>query len=368
MRLLFVSGTTIGGSGRSQRELAARLRARGHDVLVLVDPEHGSRVRRVVYEQLSDVGARLDGWPGAGLVRWLERRPGRRTHRTDVEGIPHVFTPVPENALEGVVEGFRPDVVIGSSVLRLTWRKARSLLELRGVPTVLYIREVEAMNHFEGEREPADAVVANAESLRRRVDAFGVDCTVFPSVIDVDVTRVSSTRRVALVVNPIESRGIDTVWRLAECLPDVPFAAQESWPLTAEQLGAIQRRLSRLPNVELRRAEPPGPRLYRDARVLLVPYRVDNRPRVIAEAQANGIPVIVGDAPALVEAVGGGGVVVPTDDVDGWCSAIRSMWTDEDHYQELATQARRHSERAAISADVVAGHFEEFLVDLLRRA
>ena len=48
------------------------------------------------------------------------------------------------------------------------------------------------------------------------------------------------------------------------------------------------------------------------ARVLLVPYRVDNRPRVVAEAQSNGIPVPASALPAHREA-GTRGVLVPGD-------------------------------------------------------
>jgi glycosyltransferase involved in cell wall biosynthesis len=88
---------------------------------------------------------------------------------------------------------------------------------------------------------------------------------------------------------------------------------------------------------------------------------VDNRPRVIAEAQANGIPAIVADSPALVEAVGDGGLLVALDDLDGWCRALRSVWDDAAVYQALTDEARRHSLRGEISASSVAARFDEFL-------
>ena len=285
----------------------------------------------------------------------------------EVDGLRHATTAIPENAAAAVLDDFRPDIVIGNSVLRLTWRKIAALCRARGVATVLYVREVESLNHFEGGARPADAVVANAASLCRQVEAFGGECSLFPSVIEVEVTRVATSRDVALAINPIASRGVEVVWELARRLREMPIVVQESWPLSAEQLAGIEVARASLPNVELRRAEPPGGRLYRDARVLLVPYLVDNRPRVILEAQANGIPVIAGDSPSLVESVGPGGIVVDTGDLDGWCQAVESLWRDQALYERLAIAAARHSERDEVSPSVIARRFERFLVDVTRK-
>lgn len=367
VRLLFVSGTTIGGSGRSQRELAARLGRRGHEVLFLVDLEHPDRTRRWLYEQLSDLSVRWEDRSGGELVRLLERIPGRRVAEVSIDGLPHLASPIPENAFPRLCERFRPDVVIGSSVLRLTWRKVAEHSREHGVPTVLYVREEEALNHFHPPRGPADATVANAAALAARVEALGVSCPVFPSVVEVDVTKVASSRRVALTINPVESRGIRTIWELAAQLPEVPFVVQESWPLGPGELASVERHAGLLPNVEFRRAEPPGPRLYRDARVLLVPYEVDNRPRVIAEAQANGIPVIAADSPALVEATGHGGVVVASEDLDAWRDSVRSMFEDAEGYEDLCRRAFEHSRRQDMSAAGVAQGFEAFLERLVAR-
>lgn len=361
MRLLFLSGTTVGGSGRSQRELAARLRDRGHEVLFLVDLEQPARLRRFTYEQLADLTVRREGRVGGGIIRWLSTQPGRRPRATQLGGLAHLTTPVPENAAPGVVSSFRPDVVIGSSVLRLTWRKVIALCRARAVPTVIYIREVEALNHFDDGLMPADAVVANAESLAQRIEALGIACAVLPSVVEVGVTRTETSRKVALAINPIESRGVATIWELARRMPEIPFAVQESWPLSAAQLASVRREIASLPNVEFRRAEPPGPHLYQDARVLLVPYEVDNRPRVIAEAQANGIPVVCANSPALVEAASRGGIVVRSGDIEGWCTAIESLWSDPLRYDELARAAVQHSERGEMSPTVVTDRFERFL-------
>ncbi len=366
MRLLFVSSTTVGGSGRSQRELADHLRRRGHEVAFVVDDDVPSRFVRWLYANLSDLAVRLRGRPGARLAAWLERRPGARARPVHVDGTVQSASPVPQNALARALDAARPDVVVGNSLERLAWRRVHEMCAARAVPTVLYVRETDSLEHLSHGDVP-DLLVANAESLQAALVDRGFECAFVPSVIDVDVTRTASTRRVALAINPVESRGGDITWKVAARAPEIPFVVQESWPLDEPELSNVRAHVEALPNVEFRRSAPPGPGLYGDARVLLVPYRVDNRPRVIAEAQANGIPVIAADVPALREAIGDGGVTVPIDDIDEWVDALRSLWSDDERYRELTAAALAHSTRDEIDPGAVAGRFEALVVAAIER-
>jgi glycosyltransferase involved in cell wall biosynthesis len=365
VRLLFVSSTTTGGSGRSQRELASKLVAFGHEVSFVVDDDAPSRATRWTYEQFSDAAARWRDRPGATLIRAVEALPGRSTRRTSIGGLDHELTAVPENAVGRILDSLRPDVVVGNSTMRLTWRKIRQRCVERGIRTVLYIREVTSLDHWAPGETPADLVVANAQSLAAEVRRRGVACAFVPSVIDTDVTRVDSTREVVLAINPIESKGVDVVLALAERLPARRFVLQEAWPLDESQLERLRDACARLENVELRRIRPAGPDLYADARILVVPYRVDSRPRVIAEAQANGIPVIIADVPALREAIGLGGVSVHADDLDGWCDQIARLWDDGAAYDALSAAALEHSRRPDIDPTSVARSFEHLVLELL---
>ena len=360
VRLLFVSSTTTGGSGRSQRELAAGLRARGHHVAFLVDDGRPAKLVRWLYGQLSDLTARLDGTPVSRAAARLERLPGRRLGRLRLDGVDHRTAVVPQNALPKVIDEYQPDVVVGNSLERLAWRRIQLVCARRRVPSVLYVREDDSLQHLSFGQVP-DVLVANAESLQAALREQGFDCAFVPSVIDVGVTRTESTRQVALAINPIETRGSGLIWQLAAAVPEIPFVVQESWPLTGEALAGVQRHVAELPNVEFRRARPPGPQLYGDARVLLVPYRVDNRPRVITEAQSNGIPVIVADVPALAEAIGAGGVTVPLDDVGRWADTLRDLWNDGPRYDGLAAAAAAHGRRPEIAPDTIAAAFEAVL-------
>jgi glycosyltransferase involved in cell wall biosynthesis len=186
-------------------------------------------------------------------------------------------------------------------------------------------------------------------------------------VIDTSVTMTESDRSVVLLINPIASHGIDVFWEIARRMPDVAFHIQESWPLGEERRDAIVRIVSELPNVEFLDRVDPGPCLYARARMLIVPHQLDNRPRVVAEAQANGIPVVASDYPGLREAVGVGGVVVAPTDVDAWVQAIARLWNDPSTYDEFAAAALDHAGRDEINPDRVVDRFEEIVREALER-
>ena len=361
-RVLFVSSTTVGGSGRSQRQLGRQLAGHGVEVLFLVDDGAG-RCARWAYGHASDLTGRLEGRLGGTLALRAERVFGRRRRPTSLEDLPHVGAAVPQNALASVLDEFKPDVVIVNSVERLQWRRIHTICVQRRIPTVLYVREDDSLRHLETGSSP-DLLVANARSLQVALTKQGHRCEFVPSVIDPSATATESTRSVCLMVNPIESRGLSIACLLAERLPDIPFVLQESWPLDGPDLEAA-RRCAEKPNVEFRRVVPPGPGLYGDTRLLLVPYRVDNRPRVIPEAHANGIPVVAADVPALVEAIGGGGVVVPLEDIDRWCAAIRDLWDDTARYESAVAAARANSLRKDFDPDLAARTFLHLLHEVV---
>jgi glycosyltransferase involved in cell wall biosynthesis len=363
MRLLFVSGTVGGGSGRSQRELTKALGGLGHDISFLVDDKGSAAVTRWAYSHLSDASVRASGGPAAPLVEHLRDSLGRRIVDRDIDGIAHGTSPIPQNALVTAVRDQSPDVVVVNSVERWAWRRIHATCQAAGIPTVLYLREEDSMAHLDTGSIPT-VLVANAVSIAERMRARGHPCTFVPSVVDTTVTDTVSTRRAALSINPIPSKGGDLIWSIASRLPHVPFIVQESWPLRGDDLSKVQANADSLPNVEFRRRVAPGPALYGDARLLLVPYRVDSRPRVILEAQANGIPVVVGDVPALVEAMGEGGVSVPLESVDDWVETVRVLWADAERYAALSAAAAEHGRRAEVDPRTVAQEFE----DVLRRA
>jgi glycosyltransferase involved in cell wall biosynthesis len=236
---------------------------------------------------------------------------------------------------------------------------------MAGIPTVLYVREEHALTHLLVSRLPPDMLVANSEAHAHRLEAAGYSCRAIPSVIDRSAATVESTRRVVLMVNPIPEHHVELVLQVARARPHLPFVLQESWPLEDRWRMDLLSLLRDLPNVELRERVDSPAAVYRDARVLLVPYPT-NRPRIVAEAQHNGIPVVAADQSALAEAVGPGGVVVSlAEPVDRWADALDRVWGPE--YEALSSAARRHDGRAEADPESLAAVFEAALISMLNQ-
>lgn len=367
MKFLFVSNDTRGGSSVSQRQLARRLSEAGHQVEILAGtPE--SRFVRPFYEKQVDLSTKLRTSRLRPVLLATQRPVGSRIHRVDTPDHPTWMCTVPENGFRTLLRRFTPDVVVASSIDRVSWRRLRAQLQARSIPSVLYLREASGKGHLTVTGAPPDLLLANAESLAEGARAEGYECTVIPSIVELEKSRVESTRQTVVLVNPIEMLGGDRVWGIAAARPDIPFVLRESNIMATADHDAVQRGVSTHPNVTVAPYTTTPSDIYRDAKVLLVPHRVDNRPRVILEAQANGIPVLATAFPGLIEAVGDGGAVVPDDAApEAWIAALGAMWDDATAYARLSDAARRHAERDEANAQRILDRFIPLVTDLVAR-
>jgi glycosyltransferase involved in cell wall biosynthesis len=345
VRLLFLSGTPTGGSAVGTRQLAQRLAGRGHQVGLLVQQRSRPRAGLVASPRPRWVTA-VAAMP-ARVGRALRRAATTRPNWCGSSGgVVECTSVAPEQVLPSVCEAFHPDVVVVSSVHRRAWTAVHSWLSRAGLPVALYIREVATFENIPIAELSPDVTVTNSETYRERVVALGLLAVTIPSLIEIDQYHVDSTREVVLFVNPLPSRGLAIAMALASDRPDLRFAFQQSWPLRKRDDRALGRWIRRQPKIELRPYESDGARAYRDARVLLLPYQVDQRPRVVMEAQGNGIPVLAADLPAHREAVGPGGLFVPPDaPTAAWATALSALWDDRSTYERLSAAARTHARR-----------------------
>lgn len=358
-RIAFVSSTTAGGSGRSQRELNAALNAAGLDTMMLVDDGTGHQFTRLIHEQLWDASVRFKETPILGTsAQWLRRLPGRSNKAVDSQyGDLHV-SHAPENAFPDLALSFQPDVVVASSISRPTWRAIRETCVALGVRTVLYLREQTALGHLKPENGSHDLVLANSRTLVDGAARLGVEAHFVPSVVDLSSARCRTSRDSVLLVNPMESHGVNKVADLATHFPMTSFVLQESWDLSAQEHAFIDSLLSQHRNISFRERTTSPAVMFRDVGLLLAPHQIDNRPRTVLEAQVNGIPVIATAQPGLVEAVGPGGICVPIDgDATAWCDAMSSIWCDPTRYGRLEREARRHAERDEVNPVHVTDDF-----------
>ncbi len=370
MRILFVSGTSVGGAARSTVELAELLAQRHHVVGVVLRDEAASKAvdrhKRLLNLRVK-LARRHAPRPLVKAVEQVHRKLGaQRTPAPSPPGVRVWSAPLPENALRGALDDLRPDLVVVNSIERPAWRQIRDDLDARGIAHVLYLREATAVRHLTDPPCPPRLLLANAEAHAQAARELGFDCEVVPSVVDTSRCLIESTRTRVLLVNPIALYGVDRALALADVRRDIPFVFAESWPIPAEERARLTAAIDARPNVELRAYDPDPSHLYADARVLLMLCTVPSRPRVIAEAQANGIPVIATELAGHAEAVGTGGLLIDPDAPFAvWSSALDYVWESEVAYEELAQSARDHAARGDMRPEAVATRFEELVSALV---
>lgn len=367
MKIVFVGGSITGGSGMSQREFARALADRGHGITTLGFAGRSKGVELWCYGQLLARTQRrpIPAW-ARPLFRPVYRLFGRWPSTQIYDDFHHWTSPVPENAFRWLSRRSRPDVVVVRSMRSRSIRELCVYLEEAGIPWVYLVAESLAIEQLvESGRTPATAI-GTARSHEQRLRTLGFPTTFVPQMRIVTETMVESTRRVVLLINPVEILGVETVWPLAASRPDIDFVLQESWPLSDDDLEALLQKTRSLPNVTIRRFQTDRRKLYEDARVLLTPHRVDNNPRVVIEAHANGIPVLSSDQPGLLEVVGKGGLVVPVDaEPDAWTAALSEMWDTQERYDQLCHEARLHYQHPDNDVERTVDLFERVLVEAI---
>jgi glycosyltransferase involved in cell wall biosynthesis len=357
VRILFTSRhylPRIGGLQLSVHQLALRLVERGNEVGLLTTTDAYRDPRRPQLAKLHEL-----------------RYRGPSVEVDDSFDYPVWRANVAEPAARAVIDEFAPDVVCAHVGGKATFGFTRGVMKAaRAVPNALYFRDVTGVEILTTRpRVQPNMVLTNAQRITDLVAEKGWHAPTIPSIVETDAYRTDSSREVVLFINPRSQRkGVDIAWALAEARPDIPFAFLEAWRFTPEIRAELERRAAELGNVEVRSSVRELDRIYADAKVLFAPYE-DSRPRVVAEAQSNGIPVLGARVPGLIEGVGPGGILVDVDaPTDEWVRALDSLWSDGEAYARYCDAALEHSRRPAMSPAHLAEVFEHEMHALIANA
>ena len=370
MKILFVSGTSVGGAARSTYELCELLAAQGHDIETIMTTDEATqtiaRYKRVLNASVKIAESRWLRFL-APVADRLRSRVGIKRESVEASTFRADRCAIPENLVVPRLLADPPDVVVVNSVERPAWRHIRATCIERKIPTVFYVRESSGVRHFTNPPALPDLLLANAEAHADEARALGLECHVVPSVVDTQRCRTTSSRSRVVFVNPVPLYGIDLALDIAAACPEIPFTFVESWPLTDNARSELQRRCHELGNCELLGYQDDPKKIYQDAKLLLMLCTVPSRPRVIPEAQANGIPVIAVDRPGHGEAIGDGGILVnPEATLEEWAAGIRTLWNDDVAYDEWSARALRHASRHDAAPAVVVQRFEKLVSTILR--
>lgn len=164
---------------------------------------------------------------------------------------------------------------------------------------------------------PHDALLLPSAYMARRYAAASARTMGIlpPPLWDADTAVVAHEPVFFTFFNPEPAKGAELVVRLAVALPALPFLVVSGRAGGAE-FAAMARRLGHDPaalhNVTVSAGGVPVRELLALTRAVLVPSLVEEAAgRVVAEALANAIPVLVSDSGALPETATPGGQVVP---------------------------------------------------------
>ena len=267
--------------------------------------------------------------------------------------------------MDECIARFSPDVVWSNSYRSLP--VLRAAVE-RNLNAFWYVQD--ARPHATDLREAADLGVRMAAVSRfiaHRVQRYAAeDCrTIYPLIDEREYlvpagAREPGSARFVTLINPRPVKGFDIFLGIPALLPQVAFLVVEAWPL-GDELSNVHRALAAMPNVRFLRQQADAREIYRQTRLLLVPSVVEEGgPRVIREAQLNGIPVLGSPRGGVPEMIGNGGEIIDDyENPQAWANTIRAILSDASRYESLCRSALENAGREALSSEWIVRNFRE---------
>ena len=203
---------------------------------------------------------------------------------------------------------------------------------------------VEVYHHLHHVFEDADQVYVNSEFMKQAVKRYTgkeIENKIHP-MLDMDrvVSKKERDPKYILLVNSDIGKGGGLFAKIASAMPNYDFLCLGLGAEIIPQNVEINKKIKGIPNIKILEKTDNVADVYRQAKILLAPSLVDETFSMVAlEAMANGVPVLAspnGNFPYLVK---GGGMILPTEDINHWIQAIESLYSNKDSYNTLSENA-----------------------------
>jgi len=263
-----------------------------------------------------------------------------------------------EEVFPSLLDSFGPDVVWSNCFASIPL-----LLEAcrAGAGAVWYLHDRRPRpDHLRCALDAGVQLVAVSRFIAdRAARESGGNCdVVYPLVNETDYIAAPAAEQYVTFINPRAVKGYEVFLGLPPLLPEVQFLVVEAWPLGDERAD-VERRLAGFNNVRFLRQVADVREIYQKTRVLLVPSIVEEGgPRVIREAQLNGIPVLGSPRGGIPEMVGEGGhIVADYLDPASWAEEIRVLLDEPDVYAAMSARARANAWREELRTETIVERF-----------
>lgn len=191
-------------------------------------------------------------------------------------------------------------------------------------------------------RSAAEVVAVSEYDAAITRETFGIEPNIIylPVPLEKYVAEDRSPTKVTMVNPRTENKGLDIFLNIARQFPDVPF--QVAGRLYDE---SAKPKLDQIPNVEFLGWCDEMSAVYQDTKLLLIPSKYEEGgPRIVAEAFANGIPVIGSDLGGTPDYIGDGGEIISDiSNIDAWTESVTRFLEDDKYYREKSQIARDRS-------------------------
>jgi len=347
MRVLFATGErylpgVLGGAELSVDELARELASRGHDCEVVAKVGDGAaRLHHRVWRVLARPSR-------AGRRDLANGYPTYRALRGDVRA-----------ALAERLRDARPDVV-------LAWNAQAGALvsdaAAAGVRAILWLPDLTPRPEVDASPPPLEVQVAGVSEFvaRRTRERLGRPVGVLRPLVRLERYRATVRRpEFVTLVNPQAVKGLDVALAVATRLPSRRFLFVVPRGFPPKLRAALRAALPAHRNIEVVGPGPDMREVYGRTAVLLVPSQCeDASPRVVLEAQANGIPVVASEVGGIPEVSGGASVLLPPDaSPERWSEAVDRLLTDPVAREDASRRSLACAARPEFGPDAIADAF-----------